>query len=191
MNAAIVSTWVWLAFEVALRVRDRLRSKGSTEHDRGTRLTIVLLVAVAVNGAVAVAAVLPATSVFQLPGRSHLPWEIAGLAIMWLGLIVRIWAITVLGSSFRTTVEVDTDQTVVDRGPYRWVRHPSYSGVLLITTGLGLAAGNWLSLLIAVALPVYALSRRIDVEERALVETIGRPYERYRAGTKRLVPGVW
>ncbi|WP_405161869.1 isoprenylcysteine carboxylmethyltransferase family protein [Nocardia sp. NBC_01499] len=190
MNAAMVSTWVWLALELVLRVRDRLRSKGSTEHDGGTRLTIVLLVVIAVNGAIAIAAILPATSVFQLPG-GRLPWEIVGLAIMWFGLVVRVWAIAVLGSSFRTTVEVDTDQTVVDRGPYRWVRHPSYTGVLLITTGLGLAAGNWISLLIAVVLPVYALNRRIDVEERALVATIGRPYEEYRAGTKRLIPGLW
>lgn len=80
---------------------------------------------------------------------------------------------------------------MIDRGPYRWVRHPSCTGVLLLTTGLGLAAGNWGSLLIAVALPVFALSRRIDVEERALVEAVGRPYEIYRAGTKRLVPGLW
>ena len=54
--------------------------------------------------------------------------SVAGPIVMWTGLVVRIWAIVVLGQSFRTTVEVDTGQKVVESGPYRWVRHPSYTG---------------------------------------------------------------
>lgn len=190
VNAVEVTTWVWLALEIGLRIRDRLRRMGSTEKDGGTRLTLVIVVAAAATIALFVADFLPANSAFHFPG-AHLPWQIAGTAIMWLGLVVRIWAIVVLGSAFRTTVEVDTDQPVVDRGPYRWVRHPSYTGILLIMVGLGLAAANWISLVVAVVLPVYALGRRIDVEENALVETLGRRYEEYRARTKRLVPGLW
>ena len=49
-------------------------------------------------------------------------------------------------------------------GPYRWVRHPSYSGLLLIVTGFGLAVGNWLALAICAVLPLPALLRRIHVE---------------------------
>ncbi|MFC9436709.1 methyltransferase family protein [Nocardia sp. NPDC057030] len=190
MNAIEATTWVWLALEIGLRIRDRLRRTGSTAQDGGTRLTLVIVVAAAATLALFVADFLPADSVFQFPG-AHLPWQIAGTAIMWLGLVVRIWAIVVLGSSFRTTVEVDSDQAVVDRGPYRWVRHPSYTGILLVMVGLGLAAANWISLVVAVALPIYALGRRIDVEEKALVETLGRAYEEYRTSTKRLVPGLW
>lgn len=115
----------------------------------------------------------------------------AGLAIMWLGLIVRIWVIAVLGRSFRTTVEVDADQRVVDRGPYRWVRHSSYSGVLLITAGWGFAMGNWISLVIAIVLPVLALLRRISVEEKPLVETLGQTYETYQTRTTRFLLGLW
>jgi len=71
------------------------------------------------------------------------------------------------------------------------VRHPSYTGVLLLAAGYGLAAGNWLSLLCTVVLPPAAVLLRIDVEEQVLTRVLGRPYERYRAATKRLVPGVW
>jgi protein-S-isoprenylcysteine O-methyltransferase Ste14 len=157
--------------------------------DGGSRLRIMLLVAVSIFVANIISIVLPAGSPLRLPGR--LGWEIAGVVVMWLGLVLRVWAIAVLGKAFRTTVEVDPDQAVVDRSPYRWIRHPSYTGILLVTVGFGIAAANWISLLILVIVPLYALSRRIDVEERAMIESLGGAYERYRATTKRLVPGLW
>ena len=58
---------------------------------------------------------------------------------MWLGLALRVWAIATLGGAFRTTVEVEPGQTVVSSGPYVWVRHPSYAGLLLIVAGFGAA----------------------------------------------------
>ncbi|WP_227983984.1 methyltransferase family protein [Nocardia spumae] len=191
MNAAVVVTWVWLIFEIGLAMRDRLRSKGSTDRDRGTRTVIMILVAVSIGVANVVSIVLPADSDLRFTGDDPVIWQLAGVALMVLGLGVRIWAIAVLGNAFRTTVEVDPDQVVVDRGPYRWVRHPSYSGVLLLTTGFGIAAGNWISLLIAIIVPTLAFLRRIEVEERAMIETLGRAYEEYRARTRRLVPGLW
>jgi protein-S-isoprenylcysteine O-methyltransferase Ste14 len=97
----------------------------------------------------------------------------------------------VLGRAFRTTVEVEAGQQVVDRGPYRWVRHPSYTGMLVIGVGLGLAYGNWLSLAVLVLLPLATMLRRIFVEEAALVRVLGQPYLAYRCKTKRLVPGLW
>jgi protein-S-isoprenylcysteine O-methyltransferase Ste14 len=110
---------------------------------------------------------------------------------MWLGLAIRFWAIAALGRAFRTTVEVDPGQTVVSTGPYRWVRHPSYSGLLLIVTGFGLGAGNWLALAICAALPLPALLWRIHVEEAELTAVLGDRYRAYQAHTKRLIPGLW
>lgn len=191
MNFAVYATsWIWLALEVGLRVRDRITRRGSTSRDGTTRRTIMLMIVPAILAATAVSYLVPAHSPLLLPGAR--PWPVAaGLAIMWLGLVVRTWAIAVLGRSFRTTVEIDAGQPVVERGPYRWVRHPAYTGVLLLATGYGLAMGNWLSLLVTVAVPAVAMLRRIGVEEAALVETLGRPYEIYRTHTKRLVPGLW
>jgi protein-S-isoprenylcysteine O-methyltransferase Ste14 len=174
----------WAVFELGLRVRESVQSKGGTGQDRATRI----LIAAAIGGAIVVA-VLTATraSSLRIPG----PHRAAGLIVMWLGLAIRVWAVAALGSAFRTTVEVDPDQGIVSSGPYRWVRHPSYTGLLLIMVGLGLAAGNWLALASCVALPLAAVVRRIHVEEAELTRVLGQPYRDYRIRTKRLIPGLW
>ena len=110
---------------------------------------------------------------------------------MWLGLALRVWAIATLREIFRTTVEVEPGQTVVSTGPYRWVRHPSYTGLLLIVAGFGLAAGDWLSLAVCVALPLPALAWRIHVEEAELNRVLGRAYATYQSHTARLIPRLW
>ena len=110
---------------------------------------------------------------------------------MWLGLALRVWAVAALGRAFRTTVEVDAGQAVVSSGPYRWVRHPSYTGLLLIVAGCGLASGHWLALIVCVVLPLPALVRRIHVEEAEMVGVLGDPYGEYQRRTKRLIPGIW
>jgi len=115
----------------------------------------------------------------------------AGLLLMWAGLAVRIWAIVVLSNSFRMTVEVDAGQQVVDSGPYRWVRHPSYTGIVLLLAGLGLVYGNVPAVAILLVLPAAVLIHRIFVEEAVLTEVMGRAYADYAARTKRLVPGLW
>jgi protein-S-isoprenylcysteine O-methyltransferase Ste14 len=119
------------------------------------------------------------------------PYRSLGVIVMWLGLAIRVWAIATLGRAFRTTVEVDSGQAVVSSGPYRWVRHPSYSGLLLIVTGCGLAAGNWLALAVCAVLPLPALLRRIQVEEAELTGVLGDRYRACQAQTKRLIPGLW
>lgn len=162
MEPAYIASWVWAALEIGLVIRDRWRRRGSTARDGGTRRSIMLIVAVAMAGAVAVAVALPSDSALRLPGAGSTSWSAgAGVAVMTVGLLLRVWAIAVLGHRFRTTVEVDPDQAVVDRGPYRWARHPSYTGVLLVATGLGLAMANWISLAVAVVLPLIVIQQRI------------------------------
>ncbi len=187
-----VSGAVWLVLELSLRVRDRSRGQGSTGQDRGTRTLNFALVVVAVVAADVPSAVIGKHSPLRIPGAGTDGWPIvAGLVIIWLGLALRVWAIVVLGRSFRTTVEVDADQAVVSRGPYRWVRHPSYTGLLLIAAGFGLAYSNWPGLAICLLLPAAATLRRIQVEESELTRVLGDPYRAYRDRTKRLIPGVW
>lgn len=119
------------------------------------------------------------------------PIFIVGVAAMASGLVIRAWAVVLLGRFFTNDVRVHPGQTVVDTGPYRWVRHPSYSGLILILIGLGLALDNWAALAIAVVVPTAALVRRIQIEERALLDGLGEPYRRFAADRARLVPGVW
>jgi protein-S-isoprenylcysteine O-methyltransferase Ste14 len=80
---------------------------------------------------------------------------------------------------------------VVNNGPYRWVRHPSYSGLLLIVIGCGLASGDWLALVVSAVLPPAAVVRRIHVEEAELVGVLGDRYRAYQRHTRRLIPGLW
>jgi protein-S-isoprenylcysteine O-methyltransferase Ste14 len=174
----------WAVLETGLRVRELTHDRGRSAHDRATRLLIGLAIGAAIVLAARSGTIAPALH-FRGPHRA------AGVTVMWLGLAIRVWAIAALGSSFRTTVEVDAGQAVVSSGPYRWVRHPSYTGLLLILGGFGLGAGNWLALVACVVLPLPALLRRIRVEEAEMVRVLGDPYSTYQRRTKRLVPGLW
>jgi protein-S-isoprenylcysteine O-methyltransferase Ste14 len=187
MRPAIeVTFWAWVLLELGLLVRDVVRGKGGTGQDRGTRRLIAVAYLVSV-----VAAGLIDREVAEPPWQLG-PWHLAaGLVVLLAGLAIRVWAVLVLGAAFRTTVEVHVGQSVVDTGPYRWVRHPAYTGLLLIGAGIGLALGNWLSLALLVLVPLAAMLRRITVEEAILAEVMGEPYHDYQERTKRLVPGLW
>jgi protein-S-isoprenylcysteine O-methyltransferase Ste14 len=114
-----------------------------------------------------------------------------GLVILVAGLVLRGWSIMTLGKYFTAAVAVSTDQPVVSAGPYRVLRHPSYTGLLLAMTGVGLASANWASLIGMTVLPLAGILWRIHAEERALLATLGDPYRAYAAQHKRLVPLVW
>jgi protein-S-isoprenylcysteine O-methyltransferase Ste14 len=169
----------WVLLELGLRVRERLQGQGGAARDRGTRV----LIAVTLGTAVGLAAA-------QAP-RIADTYRTAGLIVMWLGLAIRVWAIAALGRAFRTTVEVDPGQAVISTGPYRWVRHPSYSGLLLIIAGFGLGTGSWLALAICALLPLPALLWRMHVEEAELTAVLGDRYRAYQRDTERLIPGLW
>jgi len=178
---------VWITFEIWLVVRDQVQHRGKTQKDRGSRYYLLLSIMVGVGAA---ALVNRNEKFFFADGSTNgLSW--AGLVLMCLGLFLRIWAIQVLGKSFRTTVETHHDQQVCQDGPYRLLRHPSYTGIVLICIGFGIAVQNWLSLLLAVVLPAIALLFRIQVEEKELAASLGPEYVAYQQHTKRLIPWVW
>jgi protein-S-isoprenylcysteine O-methyltransferase Ste14 len=96
-----------------------------------------------------------------------------------------------LGRFFTVDVRVHANQTIVDSGPYRWVRHPSYTGLIMFNVGLGLALSNWAALAVMLLLPTGGLIVRIRLEERALVAQLGDDYRRFAGTRRRLLPGVW
>ncbi len=114
-----------------------------------------------------------------------------GMVILVAGLVLRGWSIMTLGEYFTGTVAVSADQPVVTGGPYRVLRHPSYTGLLLALAGLGLTAANWVSFAGVVVLPLAAMLWRIHAEERALLATLGDRYRAYAAQHKRLIPLIW
>ena len=118
-------------------------------------------------------------------------WAVVGLPVAWAGIALRVNAVTTLGSMFNPLVAIHEGHVLVEEGPYRFVRHPSYAGVLLLSLGIGVAFANLASLVAIVGLRLAGYVRRINVEETALAEGLGEAYARYAQSRARLVPGVW
>ncbi|HZE34805.1 MAG TPA: isoprenylcysteine carboxylmethyltransferase family protein [Actinoallomurus sp.] len=182
----LVSVCCWFALEVGLVVRDLLRRTARLASDRGTRGIVALSLGGSIFVGVMLRQWMPALDT-PVPDA----FAVAGLVLLWAGLAVRVWAVMTLGGSFSTFVQADAGQAVVTHGPYRWVRHPSYTGLLLIALGLGLGARNWLSLLVCAVVPALGLLPRIAVEESELSRVLGEEYRGYQETTRRLVPGLW
>ena len=131
---------------------------------------------------------------------SFLPWfAIAhqrmflntGTGLLLAGSLFRQYSIRILGKYFTPEVMVSANQPVIESGPYRWIRHPGYSGAFIMCAGIGLALGNWLSLMIFCLAMSFVYSRRVRAEEKALLDTIGEPYRKYIARTKRFIPFIF
>lgn len=107
------------------------------------------------------------------------------------GFAMRRWSEHTLGRYFTFTVMTSVDQPVITTGPYRIVRHPGYTGVMLVVVGAGFVAGNSVGLIGFTVLVLVPLLYRIRVGEMALVGALGDRYRSYAAAHKRLVPLVW
>jgi protein-S-isoprenylcysteine O-methyltransferase Ste14 len=114
-----------------------------------------------------------------------------GIALMILGIIIRQWAIATLGRFFALTVRITEDHKVVSNGPYRLVRHPSYTGLLLSFCGLALALESWGALLVILLVYAIVIGYRMSVEEKLLEAQLGDDYRAYMKRTKRLIPYIY
>lgn len=125
-------------------------------------------------------------------GRLHserLAW--GGIVAMLSGLMLRIWAIRVLGSFFTRTLRTDTEQHLIEEGPYGLVRHPGYLGDLLMWIGAGTATSNWIAATV-ISLPMLgSYWYRMQAEEAMLTHAFPKEYQIYTAYTWRLIPFVY
>jgi protein-S-isoprenylcysteine O-methyltransferase Ste14 len=115
--------------------------------------------------------------------------QYAGLALIVAAVSLREWAILRLGRFFARTVQIEPGHRLVTAGPYRRLRHPAYTGMVLVYAGVGLALGTWLGAAVALALMVGATMYRISVEEEVLIAAFGQEYCDYIRRTWRLFPG--
>jgi len=178
----------WIVFFFAF-VREGRVIRGSftttpSEQDAGTFRALVIGSPLALATAIA---------------ASFLPWltiawpaiaVLLGMALLIAGAVLRRHCFNALGTSFTGAVIVAKDQAVVQSGPYRFVRHPSYTAAFLMFIGIGLALGSWLSVAILFLAHCYLYGRRVAVEERALLDTLGTPYREYMSRTRRFIPFV-
>jgi protein-S-isoprenylcysteine O-methyltransferase Ste14 len=164
-----------------------LRARGDAQRkDRGSLPLIWIVVGLSLALGIWLANAEPAAS---------LPWPeqtyLIGLAVFVLGLLLRWWSIRTLGRFFTVQVAIASDHRLIERGPYRLLRHPSYTGSLMMFVGFALCIGNWATL-IAMFVPVLCVFVwRIHVEEVALAETFGAAWKDYLRRTWRLIPLVY
>jgi len=183
--AFIVLLLTWTVFEAVMRVLQRLRATGPDTRDPSYFVLLPALLA-----AVVAAEVLGRRGRLLWPGG--LVWPVvAGLTLVAAGIGLRAWSIVTLGRFFQYQIKVQPGHQVVTGGPYRYVRHPSYTGIAMVLAGIALASGDVWSLLAVAVLGGAGLAVRIRAEERQLTQALGGEYERFAAGRKRLVPGVW
>lgn len=182
-----VCVWVY-APEFRIVRRANRDQRGKARETRDPSLRPLLL---GQQFVVAIAVLLAFRATAFTIGPARVAVFVIGILVAIGGSLLRRHCFRMLGGDFRGDVTVRTGQEVIQRGAYRYVRHPSYSAAMLLHLGFGLSLGNWLSLVVLVAgiLPLYVY--RMRVEERALVSQLGPAYAEYMARTNRLVPGVW
>jgi protein-S-isoprenylcysteine O-methyltransferase Ste14 len=189
-SGARIAFYVVLGIFFVLEQRVRLRSwvnRQGSRADHGSLLVVITSVAAGVGGGLALAANVHSAAI----PAARWPIFVLGLVLMCAGIGIRQWSIALLGPLFTVDVRVHPDQAIVERGPYRWVRHPSYTGIIITFVGMGLALGNWAALAVLIVVPTAGLVVRIRFEERALLDGVGEPYRRFAASRSRLIPGVW
>jgi len=158
----------------------------SRSHDRGSLKLLWVVIAASMCMAVC----------FGLScdiGRFELgaPLRIAAWCGLAASAALRVWSIVVLGRFFTVDVAIRDDHQLVVSGPFRVLRHPSYTGVLGVVASLFLLFGNGIALGVGLAGVLFALLHRIRVEERALAVAFGDAWTAHCARTWRLVPFVW
>lgn len=118
------------------------------------------------------------------------PMMAAGLTVEVLGLGFAIWARRVLGRHWSGEITIKVDHELVRQGPYKLLRHPIYTGILAMYTGMAMVSGSWLAL-IGIAMAVFAYARKIRLEEANMVTAFGTEYDAYRHETWAVIPWMW
>jgi protein-S-isoprenylcysteine O-methyltransferase Ste14 len=176
---------LWILSEIVGGTIIPIIRRGGTvlnRKDRGSGFFIFFIMLLSIITAVTFAS----RDIAMLPTWFFYP----GIVVMILGIIFRQWAIAVLGRFFSGTVSTQKGQKVVENGPYKYIRHPSYTGALLILLGIGLALQSWGATITLMLLFSLAYGYRIHVEEKVLIKALGDPYIEYKKRTKRLIPYI-
>ena len=184
MSVAVL--WV-LAELVGGGIVPMLRRRGGTIERKDNRTIISNnLLRLSLYVSIAIAIFLAQYNIAILPN-----WFFyVGASLMVIGIIVRQWSIFILGRSFTLTISVQKNQKVVDNGPYRLIRHPSYLGMSLTLIGIGVALQSLGGVLAILVIYGLAIGYRIHVEEKFLASELGDDYIRYMKRTKRIIPFV-
>ena len=178
--------WGWVASEIFLGFATRTRRGDGVVKDRGSMLLLWVTITLAMTAGGFIRAALGANIYAHMPGITE-----AAIVVLITGLVIRWTAILSLGKAFSVNVAIRTTQKVYQGGLYRWMRHPSYTGMMLAFLAIAVQYQNWICSLVTLLPITAALLYRIHVEEIALNEAFGAEYASYSQRTKRLIPGIY
>ena len=177
------AVFLW-AFFPEFGVIARAKAAGAGPQDRGT----MRLISLAGQASMTAAFVVAFIPVLLMPWRQMVLW--VGTGLLLAGSLLRRACFRALGKHFTGAVHVTADQPVIETGAYRLVRHPSYTGGIMMFLGVGLALGSWLSAAILLAERCVVYAFRVRAEEAAMLATVGEPYRAYMSRTKRFIPFI-
>lgn len=179
-----LSFWCWLLFELWVFSRDRGKEKRDS---RGSGLMVILALMIGITLGLNMPQLAPGFDI-----RDHfIVYFILGIALIWAGILFRFWSIQTLGRLFSTSLVIQESHQLITKGPYKYLRNPSYTGALMTFIGFGLGVGNWLSLFVMLLAGLVAYVWRIRVEEKMLAEQFGPTFEEYKKRTWALIPFIW
>ena len=176
----------WTATEILIAIGTRTRRGAGKVTDRGSSIVLWVTITLAITAGETIHYGMLRNS----NGGGH-GLVVAAIAVLITGVAIRWTAILSLGNAFSSNVAIRLAQTVYRGGLYRFVRHPSYTGMLLVFLAVGLQERNWIAFIAVMAPTTAAVLYRIHVEEAALNEAFGAEYAAYSEQTKRLIPGVY
>jgi protein-S-isoprenylcysteine O-methyltransferase Ste14 len=187
-NILFLGAWVawiayWWALSRSVKVNVRRESIGSRRS-----YVLALLVAVALLSFPDLP--LPFVNARFLPTGSSAVWAAIGAVLVVSGLLFTVWAREHLGRNWSDVVTIKVDHELITSGPYRWVRHPIYTGLLLAFLGQAVAGGEWRGL-VAVAIGLWSFRRKSRVEEGLMREQFGAAYDEYTRHVPALIPFVF
>lgn len=182
-----IAFYIWIGAEFVLSVQNKIKQKNSSTLKRDKGSFWLIIIGIWVGAYVSfqihfnhVARIAPGNVLLYI-----------GVILMVFGVLFRFYAIRILGRHFNLAVQVDDEQTIVQAGPYKTIRHPSYTGSLFTLIGFGIALNSWLALLVMFVVFSVIYGYRIKIEELVLVEHFGEAYEDYRKHTWRILPYIW
>ncbi|MCX6304030.1 MAG: isoprenylcysteine carboxylmethyltransferase family protein [Bacteroidetes bacterium] len=185
MNLLNLTYVVWMLSEIWLSRQARSGNTDRQNTDKHTQLYIWLSIVVSMTAGIF------AAIKFSFPIFTNERFMVIGMAGIILGIIIRFVSIRHLGRFFTVDITIRKDHELMQRGFYKYVRHPSYTGSLLSFAGFGLSMNSWLCLFIVFVPVLITFLIRIHTEEELLTGQFGNQYVEYTRKTKRLIPFIY
>jgi protein-S-isoprenylcysteine O-methyltransferase len=174
------ATWIVVVIYLTITA---IRVKPDTKPHYGQSLGLMF--------AIIAAFLLPTLTIFRFVNFAPLSptFSVIGIIFTIIGLAFLVWARRTLGKNWSQTVAAKEDHELITSGPYRYVRHPMYTGGLIATIGSAVTAGGAFVFLLILLAPLFIW--RTGAEDKLMTAQFPDQYPKYMKRTKKLLPFIW